>query len=67
MGNPGWIESYLISVQQSKGLILQNITKEGIIIMGLVVPPREMLLRYNIKICFIMNYDSRCLKSNFQI
>lgn len=38
MGNPGWIESYLISLIQIGGIVLKQVTKNKLKEMGLVVP-----------------------------
>ncbi|XP_043469303.1 adenylate cyclase type 10-like [Leptopilina heterotoma] len=45
LGNPGWIESYLISLKQSDGLCIKSVSKTEVIKMGLVFPPKEMLIR----------------------
>ncbi|XP_044006022.1 adenylate cyclase type 10-like [Aphidius gifuensis] len=38
MGNPGWIESYLISLIQIGGIVLKQVMKNKLKEMGLVVP-----------------------------
>ncbi|XP_011311934.1 adenylate cyclase type 10-like [Fopius arisanus] len=43
MGNPGWIESYLVSLLQIEGIRLKEIPKSSMKEMGLVAPPAIML------------------------
>lgn len=45
-GNPGWIESYLISLLQAGGLEIVNISKKDAVIKGYVLPPVSMLKRF---------------------
>ncbi|KAF5292379.1 hypothetical protein FQA39_LY03413 [Lamprigera yunnana] len=52
-GNPGWIESFLISLMQTGWLQVQQMTKADINEGGLVKPPLEMLTRYNLY--FLLN------------
>ncbi|KAI4466740.1 testicular soluble adenylyl cyclase [Holotrichia oblita] len=42
-GNPGWIESFLISLVQGGGLNIKKVLKESLKDLGLVVPADEML------------------------
>lgn len=44
-GNPGWIESYLLSLMQSGSLIIMNIRKRKAEETGYVLPPIAMLER----------------------
>ncbi|XP_050306071.1 adenylate cyclase type 10-like isoform X2 [Anthonomus grandis grandis] len=44
-GNPGWVESFLISVMQSGGLFIKTITRKLAYESGLVVPPLYMMVR----------------------
>ncbi|KAK9746114.1 Adenylate and Guanylate cyclase catalytic domain [Popillia japonica] len=44
-GNPGWIESFLISLVQGGGLNIHKVLKETLNDSGLVVPFDEMLVR----------------------
>ncbi|XP_066584846.1 adenylate cyclase type 10-like [Prorops nasuta] len=44
-GNPGWIESYLVSLVQAGGLVILNVTKQEAEEMGYVLPPNNMLDR----------------------
>jgi len=47
-GNPGWIESYLLSLTQSGSLVIMHISKMIAEEMGYVLPPIYMLKRsYN--------------------
>ncbi|KAK0097186.1 hypothetical protein PV326_003000 [Microctonus aethiopoides] len=39
MGNPGWIESYLLSLKQINAIELKKISKKNLRGMGLVIPP----------------------------
>lgn len=43
MGNPGWIESYLLSLKQINAIELKKISKKNLRGMGLVIPPLIML------------------------
>ncbi|XP_076682511.1 LOW QUALITY PROTEIN: adenylate cyclase type 10 [Andrena cerasifolii] len=45
-GNPGWVESYLISLLQAGGLEILNISKKDAVIQGYVLPPVSMLKRF---------------------
>jgi len=45
-GNPGWIESYLLSLTQSGSLIIVHISKMVAEEMGYVLPPVYMLNRF---------------------
>ncbi|KAJ8667553.1 hypothetical protein QAD02_009216 [Eretmocerus hayati] len=51
-GNPGWIESYLISLMQSEGIVLKNLTRLQIHNMGLVTPPEHYLKRLTNELVF---------------
>lgn len=51
LGNPGWIESYLISLLQSKGIEKKYLSRVEIHRMGLVTPPKATIKRYNSKFC----------------
>ena len=44
-GNPGWIESYLLSLTQSGNLVTVHISKILAEEMGYVLPPIYMLKR----------------------
>lgn len=44
-GNPGWIESFMLSLIQSGGLNLQTIREREVISQGLVIPPSEQMIR----------------------
>ncbi|CAG9762742.1 unnamed protein product [Ceutorhynchus assimilis] len=44
-GNPGWIESFLISLEQSGGLFIKTITRKVAYETGLVLPPLYMMER----------------------
>ncbi|KAG5306968.1 ADCYA cyclase, partial [Acromyrmex insinuator] len=44
-GNPGWIESYLLSLMQSGSLVIEHISKMIAEEMGYVLPPIYMLKR----------------------
>ncbi|XP_076659700.1 adenylate cyclase type 10 [Halictus rubicundus] len=46
-GNPGWIESYLVSLLQAGGLEIIMISKHEAIQTGYVLPPLIMLKRYS--------------------
>ncbi|XP_076380390.1 adenylate cyclase type 10 [Megalopta genalis] len=45
-GNPGWIESYLVSLLQAGGLEIVIISKNEAIEKGYVIPPVTMLKRF---------------------
>nr|XP_033321137.1 LOW QUALITY PROTEIN: adenylate cyclase type 10-like [Megalopta genalis] len=45
-GNPGWIESYLVSLLQAGGLEIVIISKNEAIEEGYVIPPVTMLKRF---------------------
>ncbi|KAK2576827.1 hypothetical protein KPH14_005461 [Odynerus spinipes] len=45
LGNPGWIESYLISLMQSGTLAIIIVTRKEADIMGYVLPDENMLKR----------------------
>lgn len=45
MGNPGWIESYLVSLIQMEVLVIKKVTWEEKDELGLVSPPLSMLQR----------------------
>ncbi|XP_071646995.1 adenylate cyclase type 10 [Temnothorax longispinosus] len=45
-GNPGWIESYLLSLTQSGSLVIVHISKMIAEEMGYVLPPIYMLKRF---------------------
>lgn len=45
-GNPGWIESYLVSLLQAGGLEIRMISKKEAIEKGYVLPPMSMLKRF---------------------
>ncbi|XP_026670077.1 LOW QUALITY PROTEIN: adenylate cyclase type 10-like, partial [Ceratina calcarata] len=45
-GNPGWIESYLVSLLQAGGLEIVNITKKEANELGYVLPSLTMLKRF---------------------
>ncbi|EFN85820.1 Adenylate cyclase type 10 [Harpegnathos saltator] len=45
-GNPGWIESFLVSLMQSGGLVIMNVHKTEAEVMGYVLPPVAMLKRF---------------------
>lgn len=44
-GNPGWIESFMLSLIQSGGLHIRTIRQREVISQGLVIPPEEQMLR----------------------
>ncbi|XP_030764009.1 adenylate cyclase type 10-like isoform X2 [Sitophilus oryzae] len=44
-GNPGWIESFLITLLQSNGLFIKNITRKMAYENGLILPPLYMMIR----------------------
>ncbi|XP_076283495.1 adenylate cyclase type 10 [Lasioglossum baleicum] len=46
-GNPGWIESYLVSLLQAGGLEIIMISKNEAMQKGYVLPPLIMLKRYS--------------------
>ncbi|XP_046822175.1 adenylate cyclase type 10-like [Vespa crabro] len=46
LGNPGWIESYLVSLMQSNNLEIINVTRKEAESMGYVLPDLKMLKRY---------------------
>ncbi|XP_015436066.1 PREDICTED: adenylate cyclase type 10-like [Dufourea novaeangliae] len=45
-GNPGWIESYLVSLMQAGGIEIVIISKKEAIKKGYVMPPVNMLKRF---------------------
>ncbi|XP_035733005.1 adenylate cyclase type 10-like [Vespa mandarinia] len=46
LGNPGWIESYLVSLMQSNNLEIINVTRKEAESMGYVLPDLKMLKRF---------------------
>nr|XP_012152584.1 PREDICTED: LOW QUALITY PROTEIN: adenylate cyclase type 10-like [Megachile rotundata] len=60
-GNPGWIESYLVSLLQVGGLEIINISKKEANIKGYVLPPITMLKRYTFT---SNNFFNNSFKSN---
>lgn len=44
-GNPGWVESFLVSLTQAGGLVVRTVTKMDVIELGLVAPPLSMMQR----------------------
>ncbi|KAL1513756.1 hypothetical protein ABEB36_003124 [Hypothenemus hampei] len=44
-GNPGWVESFLISLLQSSGLFIRDITRKQAFESGLVMAPLYMMIR----------------------
>ncbi|KAK1122953.1 hypothetical protein K0M31_008591 [Melipona bicolor] len=67
LGNPGWIESYLVSLLQIGHLEIINITKKEARIKGYVLPPTYMLKRYTADLTNgdAINHDDR--KDKWQI
>ncbi|XP_043285633.1 adenylate cyclase type 10-like [Venturia canescens] len=45
MGNPGWIESYLVSLKQAGGIVLKKIRMKNLRGMGYVIPSKMLLDR----------------------
>lgn len=43
MGNPGWIESYLVSLIQVGGIEVKQVAKKKMKEIGLVAPPSIMI------------------------
>ncbi|XP_057329018.1 adenylate cyclase type 10-like isoform X2 [Microplitis mediator] len=43
MGNPGWIENYLVSLMQVGGIEIKRVSREMLKKMGLVTPPLKMI------------------------
>ncbi|XP_076237951.1 adenylate cyclase type 10 [Calliopsis andreniformis] len=58
-GNPGWIESYLISLLQAGGLQIINISKKEANIQGYVLPPISMLKRFVSNVTFSNHRERR--------
>ncbi|KAF3423043.1 hypothetical protein E2986_13887 [Frieseomelitta varia] len=59
LGNPGWIESYLVSLLQVGDLEIIHITKKEARIKGYVLPPTHMLKRFTEqKNIFIKTYSA---------
>ncbi|CAH1106140.1 unnamed protein product [Psylliodes chrysocephalus] len=44
-GNPGWVESFLVSLMQSGGLKMREMSRENAYDNGIVVPPLYMIMR----------------------
>nr|XP_023016522.1 adenylate cyclase type 10-like [Leptinotarsa decemlineata] len=44
-GNPGWIESFLVSLMQSGGLFVYEMTRQNAYDTGIVIPPLYMTVR----------------------
>ncbi|XP_057665067.1 uncharacterized protein LOC130899276 [Diorhabda carinulata] len=44
-GNPGWIESFLVSLLQSGGLLIRKIKRINAYNLGIVIPPLYMTMR----------------------
>ncbi|KAI4504143.1 hypothetical protein M0802_000614 [Mischocyttarus mexicanus] len=47
LGNPGWIESFLMTLMQSGNLAIITVTRKEAETMGYVLPNVKMLKRYN--------------------
>lgn len=45
-GNPGWIESFLVSMTQAGALEVRNAVKNQVLELGLVQPPITMMFRF---------------------
>ncbi|KYN02894.1 Adenylate cyclase type 10 [Cyphomyrmex costatus] len=58
-GNPGWIESYLLSLTQSGSLVTVHISKIIAEEMGYVLPPIYMLKRFDSEDIFLNNEEER--------
>ncbi|KYN26915.1 Adenylate cyclase type 10, partial [Trachymyrmex cornetzi] len=58
-GNPGWIESYLLSLTQSGSLVTMHISKTIAEEMGYVLPPIYMLKRFDAEDIFPNNEEER--------
>lgn len=43
MGNPGWIENYLVSLMQVGGIEIKKVSREMLKKMDLVTPPLKMI------------------------
>ncbi|KAK4883887.1 hypothetical protein RN001_000158 [Aquatica leii] len=56
-GNPGWIESFLVSLIQAGGLQIQHMTRTDMNEIGLITPPLEMLTRLSYE--EMQNLDER--------
>nr|XP_034172604.1 adenylate cyclase type 10-like isoform X1 [Osmia lignaria] len=56
-GNPGWIESYLVSLLQVGGLEIINISKKEANMKGYVLPPVTMLKRFMSKLSHDVRED----------
>lgn len=46
MGNPGWIESYLVSLMQAGGIVIKKIKMKNLRTMGYVIPSEILLQGY---------------------
>lgn len=44
-GNPGWVESFLVSLIQAGGLAVTSLDRREVTELGLVAPPLSMILR----------------------
>lgn len=44
-GNPGWVESFLVSLIQAGGVSVKSLDRNEVTELGLVAPPLRMLLR----------------------
>lgn len=44
-GNPGWVESFLVSLTQAGGLVVRSVDKSDVTELGLVAPPLSMMQR----------------------
>lgn len=46
-GNPGWVESFLVSLIQAGGLVVRSVDRSDVGELGLVAPPLSMMQRLN--------------------
>lgn len=44
-GNPGWVESFLVSLIQAGGLVVRSLDRSNVVELGLVAPPISMMQR----------------------
>ncbi|XP_036143704.1 adenylate cyclase type 10 [Monomorium pharaonis] len=58
-GNPGWIESYLLSLTQSGSLVILHISTTLAEEMGYVLPPIYMLKRLALEDIFLNNENNK--------
>ncbi|RLU22084.1 hypothetical protein DMN91_006464 [Ooceraea biroi] len=61
-GNPGWIESYLVSLMQSGSLVIMHVRRAEAEEIGYILPPISMLKKYIAKKLFINDGEEEMIE-----